>query len=126
MAHPPKYGLIKMQGLAKGLAIAPKKAAPVFKALGGEKPVPTAFSSNDGSDDDDDASERRNIRQGIDVGGMNKAILHQQAHSSRLVEKAKEQALAQDASIYSYDEVYDDMQSDKGQRAQARAKDFDL
>ncbi len=107
-----KFGLVKMQGLA----------APPKKAIAPKKMAANVFG---GDDENDDEQEMKNIRKGIDVGSVNRSVLLLQQKSSRVTEKLKQDALAEDSSIYSYDEVYDEMQEDKGEKQDNRKKDFD-
>jgi hypothetical protein len=117
---PPKYGLIKMQGFAKGQGL--KGAG--LKAAGAPKAKPLkaapAFGFGDGGSDDDDklggdddgdaearAKERaRAAARGIDVKGVNADLLRQQAASTAKVAKLQAQALAEGGdSVFAYDEV---------------------
>jgi len=116
---PPKYGLIKMQGFAKGQGL--KGAG--MKALSAPKAKPLkaapAFGFGDGGSDDEGglgdesgdagafAKERsRAAARGIDVRGVNADLLRQQAASSAKVAKLQAQAVAEGGdAVFAYDEV---------------------
>ena len=116
---PPKFGLIKMQGFAKGVGLGGKKAGPA--AAANIKKPPAAASifggGGDSDDDDDDAADRRAARASkVDVRGVNSSLVAQQAHSSNQTEKLAAAALAEDANVFAYDELYDDISSVKAEQ----------
>jgi len=134
---PPKFGLIKMQGFAKGAGLKGSGAAKPKPAV--LKPAAFRFCGGDDddeedsvarADEDDDAKDRRAARglrgaAGVDVRGVNASLVQLQAHSSAAAERLKQQALAADANVFAYDELYDDMQANRTDKQANRAKDFD-
>lgn len=118
-----KFGLIKMQGFAMGAGKSAAKKTGLTAAVA-KKPAPAAFAVDD---DDDDEAEMRGLRKGgsINVNEINRSIVAQQQSSSRLTEKLKEDALAEDPSLYEYDAVYDSMQEERGDKKEKRKQEFD-
>jgi coiled-coil domain-containing protein 55 len=113
-----KFGLIKMQGFAKGAMLGGKPGAPKMK----NKPIkPVVF----GGDDGDDEEEMKNLRKGVNVTGVNKSIAALQQQSSSIAKTLEENALKEDPTVFQYDELYDEMMEGKEDHAQSRKQDFD-
>jgi hypothetical protein len=110
---PPKFGLIKMQGFAKGQGLKgpSMKAAAAPKANPLKAAAALGFGGGDSDGDDEDVATRAQERsraaaRGIDVRGVNADLLRQQAASSVKVAKLQAQAVAEGGdAVFAYDEV---------------------
>ena len=114
---PKKFGLIKMQGFAKGVGVK-KTAKP--------KPKPNLLArpSVFGNADDDE-EDSRTTTGGIDVGSVNASLVLQGKKTEKAMAAATAEATAEDPNAFAYDELYDDIHQERDEKAKAKKATFD-
>lgn len=83
------------------------------------KPRPNIFA------DDDDEISNISIRKGVDVGSVNTELSSLHKKRDRVLEQITAEAVAEDPSVYEYDEVYEKIHADRDEANQRRALAFD-
>ena len=113
---PKKFGLIKMQGFAKGVGV--KKSAKL-------KPKPNLLARPSVFGNADDEEDSRTTTGGIDVGSVNASLVLQGKKTEKAMAAATADAMAEDPNAFEYDSLYEQMHEERDEKAKAKKATFD-